>query len=107
MNARHEKLEGSKLDQEIVSAPTRGHMEARLAQLKTQLLTPILETVNGTPVVKELYCAANEAAALAWLTVCPVLFFPALLEEKVRTTLKRWERQVAIYYPKTAAQASH
>ena len=47
--------------------------------------------------MKELYCAANEAAALAWLTVCPLLFFPSLLEEKVRTTLRRWERQKSTY----------
>jgi hypothetical protein len=107
MSAKLEKPEGSRQDHEFVSTPARGLMEARLEQLKVQLLSPILETVKGTPVVKELYCAANEAAALAWLTVCPVLFFPALLEEKVMTTLKRWERQAAIYYPKMPAPASH
>lgn len=89
----------------IVTAP-RGEMEARLEQLKARLLKPFLERAAGTPLVKELYCAANEAAALAWFTVCPLLFFPMLLEEKLQATLKRWERQVAIYHPKVLAQAA-
>jgi hypothetical protein len=37
--------------------------------------------------------AANEAAALAWFTPFPLLFFPALLEEKARAALRQGARQ--------------
>jgi len=37
--------------------------------------------------------AANDAAALAWVTRYPVLFFPVLFEEKAETALLRAERQ--------------
>jgi len=43
--------------------------------------------------VSELRWVANEAAALAWFTVCPILVLPLLLEEKIRAALERWERQ--------------
>jgi hypothetical protein len=75
----------------------RGPVEERLEQLKEQLLRPTLEKVADSRVVKDICWAANEAAALAWLTVCPLLVFPDLLEEKVRATLQRWERQSHLY----------
>lgn len=71
----------------------RGSVEAELEQLKATLITPILESVTNTRLVKDLSWAANEAAALAWFTVCPVLVFPALLEEKIQSALKKWEKQ--------------
>lgn len=94
------------MEQDEVVTAARGEVEARLEQLKAQLLRPFLERAAGTPLVKELYCAANEAAALAWFTVCPLLFFPVLLDEKLQATLRRWERQAAIYHPKALAQAA-
>jgi hypothetical protein len=80
-----------------LTAPMRGPVEARLEQLKEQLLRPTLEKVADSRVVKDICWAANEAAALAWLTVCPLLVFPDLLEEKVRAALQRWERQAHLY----------
>ncbi len=41
--------------------------------------------------------AANEAAALAWVTFYPLLLFPALFEEKIRHALRHAERQARIY----------
>ena len=41
----------------------------------------------------QLRRAANEAAALAWVTRYPVLFFPVLFKEKAETALLRAERQ--------------
>jgi len=41
--------------------------------------------------------AANEAAALAWVTFYPLLLFPALFEEKFRHALRHAERQAHIY----------
>jgi hypothetical protein len=67
--------------------------EEKLEQFKQQLLSPILASVENTDLMHDLRAVANEAAALAWYTVCPVLVLPALLEEKTRTVLMHWERQ--------------
>jgi len=61
----------------------RGPLEAQLEQLKERLLEPILNSVENAELAQELRWVANEAAALAWFTVCPILVFPTLLEEKV------------------------
>ena len=76
-----------------LTAPVRGQIERRLEQLKETLLQPTLDRVSNAYLVKEISWAANEAAALAWLTVCPLLVFPMLLEEKVRAALVKAERQ--------------
>jgi hypothetical protein len=78
---------------EMLHAPIRGVVEGQIERLKERLLSPILESVSSTELVKEVSWAANEAAALAWLTVCPILVLPALLEEKVHEALKKWEKQ--------------
>jgi hypothetical protein len=41
--------------------------------------------------------AANDAAALAWATVFPLLVFPVLFEEKTEAALLRAGRQARIY----------
>lgn len=79
-----------------LTAPVRGTIEAQLDELKTRLLQPIVQSVSNTALAREVAWAANEAAALAWCTVCPVLVLPALLEEKVLAALRRWERQQQI-----------
>ena len=75
------------------AGPCRGVMEEQLESLKEQLLTPLLASVENAALIHELRWVANEAAALAWFTVCPLLVLPALLEEKVRAAVQRWERQ--------------
>ena len=40
--------------------------------------------------------AANEAAALAWITAYPLLVFPALFDEKADMAISRAERQEEI-----------
>jgi hypothetical protein len=72
---------------------SRGAVEAQLEELKEKLLAPIVRSVGNTMLVSELRWVANEAAALAWFTVCPILVLPLLLEEKIRAALERWERQ--------------
>ena len=89
----------------------RGALEAQLEQLKERLLEPILNSVESAALAQELRRVANEAAALAWFTVCPILVLPTLLEEKVRSALKRWARQETIRHrqtggSKTATHAS-
>ena len=78
---------------EMLHGPIRGVVEGQIEGLKQRLLSPILESVSSTDLVKEISWAANEAAALAWLTVCPVLVLPALLDEKVHDALKKWDKQ--------------
>ena len=69
---------------------------SQLDQLKEQLLQPVLNSIQSAVVIGELRRAANEAAALAWFTVCPILVLPTLMEEKVRSALQWWERQERI-----------
>src|SRR6266496_5463719 len=71
----------------------RGALEAQLEHLKERLLEPMVESIENDALIQELRWVANEAAALAWFTVCPILVLPMLLEEKVRSALEWWERQ--------------
>ena len=80
----------------LLPSPRRGQLEQQLEQLKQQLLVPVLNSFESAALVQELRWVANEAAALAWFSVCPVLVLPALMEEKLRTALTRWERQEQI-----------
>jgi hypothetical protein len=41
--------------------------------------------------------AANEAAALAWVTFYPLLVFPVLFEEKTAVAVRQAQRQARIY----------
>jgi hypothetical protein len=77
----------------VLTTPCRGATEEKLEHFKQQLLSPLLASVQSPALEGELRAVANEAAALAWYTVCPVLVLPALLEEKTRVALKQWERQ--------------
>ena len=72
-------------------------MEEQLESLKEQLLIPLLSSVENAELVHELRWVANEAAALAWFAVCPMLVLPALLEEKVSAALQRWKRQQLLW----------
>src|ERR1700754_112658 len=80
----------------VPPAPFRAIQETELERLKNQLLVKQLnrlETVPATPYVRR---AANEAAALAWVTPYPLLAFPVLFEEKVETALLYAERQISV-----------
>ena len=89
-----------------LAGPSRGAMEDQLERLKEQLLTPLLASVENVALIHELRWVANEAAALAWFTVCPLLVLPALLEEKVRAALQRWERQQLLWERHTRAKST-
>jgi len=72
-------------------------MEEHLERLKEQLLAPLLSSVANAALARELRWVGTEAAALAWVTACPALVLPTLLEEKIRTALRRWERQQRLW----------
>ena len=78
-------------------APFRANLENDFEQLKNRLLDAHL-TINAAPELNvPLRRAANEAAALAWVTRYPLLVFPALFEEKTAAAVHQAQRQARIY----------
>ena len=72
--------------------PFRGTRETELEQFKTRLLRAALHEAADAELYAPLRRAANEAAGVAWLTPFPLLFLPALFEEKVAVTKRQFER---------------
>jgi hypothetical protein len=78
-------------------APFRATQENEFERLKIQLLTRQLTGLTRPELNTPLRRAANEAAALAWVTLYPLLVFPVLFEEKAATAVRQAERQARIY----------
>lgn len=77
----------------LPAAPFRAGYVDELEQLKNRLLADRLGAAWSTDDNSQMRRAANEAAALAWLTKYPLLVFPVLFEEKVDSSLARAEQQ--------------
>jgi hypothetical protein len=78
------------------SVPFRAVQENEFERLKNKLLAEQL--VRAVPELNApLRRAANDAAALAWATVFPLLVFPVLFEEKTDAAVLRAGRQARIY----------
>ena len=76
-------------------APFRATEESALERLKNRLLREFLYEETEARAYGYVRRAANEAAALAWITRYPLLVFPALFEEKAeaaRIQVRRQER---------------
>ena len=80
----------------VPPAPFRATHETRFERLKNELLNERIEEVLEPRLNSPLRRAANEAAALAWITPYPLLVFPALFEEKAAEALVHEERQERI-----------
>ena len=78
-------------------APFRATQENEFERLKKRLLTLQLAGLTRPELNTPLRRAANEAAALAWVTLYPLLVFPALFEEKAAAAVRQTERQARIY----------
>lgn len=78
------------------AVPFRANLENQFEQLKNRLLGEKLTTAE-TELTVPLRRAANEAAALAWISQYPLLVFPALFEEKSRAAQRQTFRQARIY----------
>jgi hypothetical protein len=78
-------------------APFRATLENEFERLKSRLLAERLAASERPELAAPLRRAANEAAALAWVTFYPLLVFPTLFEEKTRVALRQAERQTRIY----------
>lgn len=77
----------------VPAAPFRAVQETRFERLKSQLLDERLETLTDPTFNSYVRTAANEAAALAWVTTYPLLVFPTLFEEKADSALQSAEKQ--------------
>ena len=87
----------TRFDVPIPAVPFRGSQEADLELLKNRLLADLLwQTDSNAELSANLRHAATEAAGLAWFTPYPLLFFPALLEEKAQAARDQVSRQAEI-----------
>jgi hypothetical protein len=77
-------------------APFRAMEETEFERLKGRLLTRHLAEVPAPELITPLRRAANDAAALAWATVVPLLVFPVLFEVKIADALRHTARQACI-----------
>lgn len=77
----------------VPPAPFRALNEDGLERLKGRLLREVLWEAGAPKFAEGLRHAANEAAALAWVTPYPLLVFPGLFEEKAGAALLRVKRQ--------------
>ncbi|EEF62843.1 hypothetical protein Cflav_PD5478 [Pedosphaera parvula Ellin514] len=78
---------------EVKTIPFRAAETTELEELKNRLLLQLLNNTSAPEQNTLLRRAANDAAALAWATAYPLLFFPTLLDEKARAALLQWEHQ--------------
>lgn len=67
-----------------------------LTGLKDRLLGELLRGTHSRALQSRYQWAAEDAAALAFMTPCPALFFPALLAEKAEVAREWVRRQESI-----------
>jgi hypothetical protein len=80
----------------VPPAPFRALAESELERLKHRLLVERLAEMPEPEINTRLRRAANDAAALAWVTNFPLLVFPTLFEEKALTARLQAKRQVCV-----------
>ncbi len=81
---------------EVRPNPFLAARENEFELLKTRLLVEQLREAEAE-LNAPLRRAANEAAAIAWATLFPLLVFPALFEEKIAAAVRQTEQQARIY----------
>jgi hypothetical protein len=81
----------------VPPAPFRATYETEFDRLKRELLARQLARTGTPDLNAPVRRAANDAAALAWNTLFPLLVFPALFEEKVAEAVRHTRRQAEIY----------
>jgi len=96
MNAKYQTVRTRCEVTPVPAAPFRGTAETELDRLKDGLLLRLLNETPEPELNTSLRRAANEAAALAWLTPFPLLLFPALFEEKAQTARKQAAKQARV-----------
>lgn len=94
---RSGRLEEPVTEGRIPPVPFRGAFEQELERVKSRLLERLQQEPLYAGLEGALCQAANEAAALAWMTPFPFLVLPVLMEEKAETLRYRTQRQLRIY----------
>ncbi len=79
------------------AAPFRATYETEFERLKLELVARQLARTGSPDLNAPVRRAANDATALAWNTLFPLLVFPALFEEKVEAAVRQARRQARIY----------
>jgi hypothetical protein len=79
------------------AAPFRALQQDRFERLRAKLVEEKLEALFVASEAGLIQRAANEAAALAWVSPFPLLVFPALFEENYERALLRQERQDQVW----------
>lgn len=80
----------------LAAVPCRGAAETELDRLKNRLLARELARSTTLEQNVGLRRAADDAAALVWLTPYPLLLLPALFEEKALAARIKTGRQALI-----------
>ena len=80
----------------VPAATFRAIQQTALEQFKHRLLQELLARMSRPEFNPVLRRAANEAASLAWTTPFPLLFLPALLEEKAARAVEQHQRQTHV-----------
>ena len=80
----------------LPAGPFRAVRENNFETLKRKLLAERLGETFEPSLNSQLRRAANEAAALAWVTSYPLLVFPTLFDEKAEAAERFVERQAQI-----------
>jgi hypothetical protein len=73
--------------------PFRATEETDFERLKRQVMAEWLRRAESTEELALVRRAANEAAAVAWLTPYPLLVLPLLVQEKARKAVFQAKRQ--------------
>src|SRR5215831_17400924 len=98
MNIRHQTIPTefgpeTRFDLEPIVAPFRAVQANRFELLKGRLLSERLDEIWEPAFISQVRRAANDAAALAWVTPYPLLVFPVLFEEKTDSAIAVARRQ--------------
>jgi hypothetical protein len=80
----------------VPAVPFRGTRETELEQFKNRLLRAALNEATDADFYAPVRRAANEAAAIVWMTPFPLLFLPVLFDEKVAAARRQFERAQSV-----------
>ena len=106
MNMKYKIINGERSDyadeplpalRPAASAAFRAAQENKFEWLKARLLRRELSEAATPDLNPPLEHAANDAAALAWGTTLPLLFFPVLFEEITAVAMRRSNRQARVW----------
>lgn len=76
----------------------RRQVAEQLERLRQRLLARHLMYAPDLELTPAIRRAAQDAVSLAWMTPCPLLVFPLLLEEKVQEAIRQARKQQQVWH---------